>query len=269
MVNYIDCYGLYVLLNKLPDNAHKYSHGTVAVVAGSAQYPGAAVLTIGGARRGGSGYIRYISQDNFCKSLVITTFPDVVCEDNVSSVEVDAWVIGPGNPQPIYNSISSPITYLVLDAGAIREIKEYSAKFIVVTPHVGEARKIGFESGVSEIERKKLALKMAEELQCVVLLKGHKSVVVSPSGAYFVDDIAGPELATAGTGDILSGLIGSMLAAWKPGNVNEVAEVVFKAVTAHALAGREVAKLIAPVTATDILERLPYLLRDYQENTID
>jgi NAD(P)H-hydrate repair Nnr-like enzyme with NAD(P)H-hydrate dehydratase domain len=51
--------------------------------------------------------------------------------------------------------------------------------------------------------------------------------------------------------------------------VNEVAEVVFKAVTAHALAGREVAKLIAPVTATDILERLPYLLRDYQENTID
>jgi hydroxyethylthiazole kinase-like uncharacterized protein yjeF len=258
-----------VLLKKILDDAHKYSHGTVAVVAGSAQYPGAAVLSTGGARRGGSGYIRYINQDNFCKSLVAAAYPDVVCEDTVSSIEADAWVIGPGNPKPVYNSIATPITYLVLDAGSISDIKEYSAKFIVVTPHVGEAKKIGFESGLSQIERKKLALKMANELQCVVLLKGRKSVVVSPHGAYFVDKIAGPELATAGTGDILSGLIGSMLASWKPVNENEVAEVVFKAVTAHAWAGRETARLIAPVTATDILERLPFTLRNYQENTID
>jgi NAD(P)H-hydrate repair Nnr-like enzyme with NAD(P)H-hydrate dehydratase domain len=86
-------------------------------------------------------------------------------------------------------------------------------------------------------------------------------VVASPEGLVAVDELAGPELATAGTGDVLAGLIGSMLASWKPENFSEVVTVVFKAISAHALAGRAAAEDLSPITSSDILDYLPRTMR--------
>ena len=131
----------------------------------------------------------------------------------------------------------------------------------VITPHEGEARKLGFVIGEGDAGREQSAIEMAEALGCVVVLKGHHTVVASPDGLAVIDELAGPELATAGTGDILAGLMGSMLASWKPENYRDVVVVVFKAISAHALAAAAAANEINPVTSSDILKYLPITLK--------
>jgi NAD(P)H-hydrate repair Nnr-like enzyme with NAD(P)H-hydrate dehydratase domain len=120
---------------------------------------------------------------------------------------------------------------------------------------------LGFVVGEGDAGRQESALLMAQELNCVVVLKGFHTVVASPEGLVVVDELAGPELATAGSGDVLAGLIGSMLASWEPQSYNEVVEIVFKAISAHALAARAAAEVMRPVTSPDILNYLPRVLR--------
>ena len=248
-------------LKKLPKESHKYSHGTVAILAGSPEYSGAAILCVGGARRGGSGYINFIYQDNFTRNLVLSTYPDVVARKDIDKVKVDAWVIGPGSPKLRRRFNIPPTKYVVLDAMAMRLIKNIRAEFVVITPHEGEARKLGFIIGEGDEGRKKSALEMAQALGCVVVLKGYHTVVATPEGLTVMDELAGPELATAGSGDVLAGLIGSMLASWKPESLSEVVVVVFKAISAHALAAKAAAENLRPVTSVDILHYLPLTLR--------
>ena len=102
---------------------------------------------------------------------------------------------------------------------------------------------------------------MAQAFGCVVVLKGHRTVVASPEGLAVINELGGTELATAGTGDILAGLIGSMLAAWKPENFNDLVVVVFKAISAHALAAKAADEEIRPITSLDILRYLPIAMR--------
>jgi NAD(P)H-hydrate repair Nnr-like enzyme with NAD(P)H-hydrate dehydratase domain len=132
--------------------------------------------------------------------------------------------------------------------------------FTVITPHEGEAKKLGFEiTGVGNklaLARKEAAIAMAKKLHVIVVLKGQNTVIASPDGRSVIDRNGGSELATAGTGDILAGLIGSMLASWKPENLVETTQVVAKAVKLHGLAGALAAKSFAPVVATDVLDAL-------------
>ena len=76
-----------------------------------------------------------------------------------------------------------------------------------------------------------------------------------------IDELAGPELATAGTGDVLAGLMGSMLASWKPESYQDVVVVLFKAISAHALAGTAAAAEVNPVTSSDLLKYLPIVMK--------
>jgi hydroxyethylthiazole kinase-like uncharacterized protein yjeF len=243
-------------LCELPLQSHKYSHGTVAVLAGSFNYAGAAVLCVGGARRGGSGYINFIYTDPLSKQLVLNAYPDIVVKKKIKEIEVDAWVIGPGSP-PLSRRFNIPQSkYAVLDSVAMKYAKKIAAEFVVITPHEGEARELGFEVGEGDVGRQGTAIEMASTLNCVVVLKGLHTVVAAPDGSTAIDLVAGPELATAGTGDVLAGLIGSMLASWKPENLSEVLDVVFKAITAHGEAAKDAAKERHPITSTDILKYL-------------
>lgn len=247
-------------LEKLPKEAHKYSHGTVGVIAGSMEFSGAAVLCVGGARRGGSGYINYIYQDELTRNLILSAYPDVVVHKSAKDLMVDCWIVGPGSPDLERKFYTPTSKYAVLDSDAMRFAKDFNSEFVVITPHEGEARKLGFAIGDGEFGRRASALEMAQALGCVVVLKGHRTVVASPEGLVVVDELAGPELATAGTGDILTGLIGSMLASWKPKTMKDVVVVVFKAISAHALAGKAAAQELNPVTSPDILHYLPIIL---------
>ena len=248
-------------IKKLSKSSHKYSHGTVAVIAGSSEYSGAALLCVGGARRGGSGYINYISPDQITRNLVVRAYPDVVVHKSIKALDVDTWIVGPGSPK-LGRRFSLPHSkYVVLDSVAMKYADRIHPEFLVITPHEGEARDLGFDIGAGDEGRQKSALEMAVALHCVVVLKGHHTIVASPEGLVVQDDLGGPELATAGTGDILAGLIGSMLASWKPENFNDVVVVVFKAVSAQALAAKAAAHDLKPITSSDILQYLPITLK--------
>ena len=100
---------------------------------------------------------------------------------------------------------------------------------------------------------------LSKELGLTVVLKGNATIVASPANKTFIDHIGGPELATAGSGDILAGIIGSMLATWRPDNSHEAHEIVCNAVELHSRAGRLAKKEFTSVTAVEILESLRHV----------
>lgn len=239
-------------------DANKYSHGVVAVIAGSEKYPGAAVLCVGGARRGGSGYINYVALSNLPTNLVLSAYPDVVPINKTKEFKGDALIIGSGAPKLPRGFIFPESRYLVLDGEAMELAANSDTAFTVITPHEGEAARLGFP--VKNGDRRATALALAKHFHVITVLKGKNTLIASPDGSLIIDKSGGSELATAGTGDILAGLIGSMLSAWKPTNLKETAQVVAKAVNAHGLAGKLAAKSKSPVVATDVLEALPLVL---------
>ena len=244
------------LLKPLDKTANKYSHGTVCVVAGSRAYSGAAVLAVGGARRGGSGYVTYLALDRLPALLVLRKYPDVVLRRKVERVRATAWVVGPGSPQlPKKFALPNP-QYLVLDSEAIKRASTLSAQWKIITPHAGELKHLGYGAEIDHLDRTEVALKIAKEQNVIIVFKGNGTVIATPSGVSVVDTHGGPELATAGTGDILAGLIGSMLASWEPENETQVVEVLQKALKMHGLAAKTAAKKNMAVTATDILAHL-------------
>ena len=238
------------LRRPLTSTDHKYSRGVVGVVAGSAKYPGAAVLTVGGARHGGSGYVKFLDTDHFVTSLVLQRFPDVVPISKIDGERIDALVVGPGGAELTDIPDSIPV---VFDSGALARVRSKRNGVTVITPHEGELEALGYSLG----DRKETAEKIARELNLIVVLKGNRSLIAAPDCETLVDEIGGPELATAGTGDILAGLIGSMLASWKPTTLKQSQQVVARAVELHSRAGALAAKRFTSVTALEVMESLP------------
>ena len=237
------------LLAPVAPDAHKYSRGVVGILAGSATYPGAAVLCVGGARRGGAGYVKYVAQNKSATAAVIAQYPDVVPVSKLKDAKADAWVIGPGAPRVTFIPED---TALVLDGAAIRHATPKRAGITIITPHTGELKHLGYELA----QREETARRIANEFHVIVVLKGRHTVVAAPNQAVLVDEIGGPELACAGSGDILAGLIGSMLASWRPTTLADAAAVVYKTVIYHSSAAKIAREAHNPVVATDILSAL-------------
>jgi len=240
---------------KLADFDNKYSRGVIGIAAGSKKFPGAAVLAVGGARRGNAGYVKFLSKDSKLLDLVIDKFPDVVPIQTLDNERVDVLVVGPGASRWSVIPVDLP---LVLDGEMIafattsqfRKRKAYS----VVTPHDGELRYFGkdFSNRINEIGREGAAREIANKFDVIVVLKGHQTVIAKPGNVSKVDRLGGPELATAGTGDVLAGLIGSFLVA----NDGDPFELVCDAVDMHSRAGKEASKRYTSVTAVEVLEQL-------------
>lgn len=248
------------LIPKRKKDANKYSHGTVAVMAGSSKYPGAAVLCVGGARRGGAGYIKYLTRESEPTQLVLSAYPDVVPISSAKEFAGDSWVIGSGAPKLPARFIFPESRFLVLDGDAMALAKNSDTAFTIITPHEGEAKKLGFEIK-SVKDRPRVALEMAKKLHVIVVLKGANTLIAAPDGTVITNKNGGPELATAGTGDILAGLIGAALASNMPTNLKETTKVVAAAVEVHSKAGRIALAKSPSVNATDVLEALAQALK--------
>ncbi|MFL1427577.1 MULTISPECIES: NAD(P)H-hydrate dehydratase [unclassified Nocardiopsis] len=254
----------------------KYRRGVLAVRAGSAPYRGAAVLTVGGALRTGVGMVRYAG----CEAVVdqvLDRWPEVVAEvrDPLSSTRLDpgraaAVVIGPGrgirpgNADELRVVLESDLPVLVdadaitvLAGGTLTEpVRERTAPTLL-TPHAGElARLLGTDRDAVEARRLDHVTRAARELDCTVLLKGSTTLIAHPGSPVVANTTGTPLLATAGSGDVLSGVIGAFMAAGLP--ATEAA-----ACGAH-LHGRAavLARAGAPVSASDLLEGIPKALLD-------
>ncbi len=200
----------------VPDPSdHKYTRGVVGVRAGSAQYPGAAVLTVAGAASGLVGMVRYVGT---AADEVRASFPEVV-----GAGRVQAWVVGPGGDaaaeDALREALADPVP-VVVDADALGHLdpdatsRRDAGGGLVLTPHAGElARMLGTDRKAVEADQLGHARTAASTYGCVVLLKGRHTIVAAPDGRARVTTIAPPWLATAGAGDVLAGLCGALLAA--------------------------------------------------------
>jgi hydroxyethylthiazole kinase-like uncharacterized protein yjeF len=202
---------------------NKYSHGVVGILAGSERYPGAAVLSVGGAVRLRPGLVRYIGPR---ASAVLQRFPEVVAApDAADAGRVRAWAAGPGmgtdgaalarlrtvlaGDDPVV--VDADGLTLLAQVPALLADRRRRAAVTVLTPHAGEfARLFGDLDPVDRVASVRAA---ASRSGAVVLLKGHRTVIADPSGALAVNTSGSPWLATAGSGDVLTGMIGSLLAA--------------------------------------------------------
>ena len=234
------------LLPARPSDAHKGTFGRVLVIAGSSRYPGAAVLAARGAYRAGAGLVTIAAPESIALHLfsavpeatllplpehdpgVISGFAAwEIVRDELSSV--DAVVLGCGFGQHDHSGVFvrnlliseevATVNGIVVDADGLNllaadmSVLPNAVAPVVLTPHPGEmGRLTGLSNDEVQQQRLTLARDCAAEWNCHVVLKGANTVVATPDNRARVSEVAQPALATAGTGDVLSGAIGALLA---------------------------------------------------------
>ncbi|MBD0839139.1 NAD(P)H-hydrate dehydratase [Streptomyces sp. TRM68416] len=243
----------------------KYRRGVVGIAAGSARYPGAAVLAVAGALRGGAGAVRYVGP---AADAVIARFPETLVSDRGprKAGRVQAWVVGPGagdDAATVAEVVEADVPVLV-DADGLRLADRDAVRArtapTLMTPHAGEAAAL---LGVAreEVEGARLTAvrELAARYGATVLLKGSTTLVADASAPVRVNATGTSWLATAGSGDVLSGLAGSLLAAGLSAR-----DAGSAAAYLHGLAGRYAADG-APASAQDVAEAVGEAWRDVRD----
>ena len=235
----------------------KYSQGVVGVVAGSATYPGAGVLCTGAALRTRPGLVRYAGT---AADGVRAAWPEAIVTDGRpgDAGRVQSWVVGPGtgtddDARSVLAEVLATDLPVLVDADALTVLAREPGLVrgrdaaTVLTPHDREFARFGAEPGSDRIGA---ARRLAADLGCVVLLKGDATVVADADGTAFVNGTGTPWLATAGTGDVLSGIAGALLATGLP-----AAEAAAAAAHLHGRTGQLAARQ-GPLLAGDPVRRL-------------
>lgn len=268
---------------------HKYTRGVVGVIAGTSTYPGAAVLATSGAVRAGAGMVRYLGPEDV-GTRVLLARPEVV----VAGGRVQAWVLGPGVPafdpeegpdddgqaRRVFGALAAVTGVLsedvtggrmpaVIDAGALTMLEHRLPAWAVLTPHAGELAELlqglGHEADRAAVEARPLhwARTAHQATGATVLLKGAVTVVAGPGGAYAQAD-APPWTATAGAGDVLAGILGTLLAGRSADVVADETLAARLAAAAVLVHGRAAARASAggPVAALEIARAVPGVIAE-------
>jgi len=280
----------------LPDRArdsHKGSFGHVYVVAGSRGKSGAALMTGLAALRSGAGLVTLWLPRSLQKG-VIGKFPELMTdllpetEEGTSDrsgaerlvsllQDMDSLVLGPGvtthpsTKKLVWELVRRSPVPVVLDADGINAfvppaepIRNEEDQPVILTPHPGEmARLIGKK--ISDVQKNRLgtARDFAVARRCYVVLKGFQTVIATPEGELYINNTGNPGMATGGTGDILSGIMGRFVAAWKIQHArrekSDLADFICAAVHLHGLSGDLAAEKegMESLIATDLLNFLP------------
>ena len=269
-----------------PRDGHKGTFGTVVVLAGSQGYTGAAYLTSMGAARSGAGIVRLMVAQSIypilaekCTEVVVGPIPEispgVVGHAALSAVlrgftGAAAGVVGPGigrdtSTRRLIEDLLRKVTIpLVLDADALNLLSEHRSILpklsadIVLTPHPAEfGRLANMETSAVQKDRRGIASRFAKTWNKVVVLKGAGTVIAAPDGRITLNPIATPALASGGTGDVLAGLIGGLMAQKLP-----AFEAAVTGVHLHSVAGIDLEASMgqAGVLASDLLPQIPRVM---------
>lgn len=253
-----------------PDD-HKYMRGVLGVISGSANFPGAAILNIEGAIRSGAGMVRYLG-DSVLIEEIVANRPEAVFE----SGEVDAYLIGSGLSlsgsskelkSKIDDAMASEVP-VILDADAM-QLAQKSRHLQILTPHSGELSKWLTEKNqsvsTSDINQNPCHyLQLAASLiESNILLKGNTTFIASYTTKQIIKIEKLPTvLATAGSGDVLAGIIAGLTVQCQPEKEAELVQIAALAVLLHAQAAYK-ASNGGPIAALDIALSLPKVIRSW------
>ncbi|MGV0851752.1 NAD(P)H-hydrate dehydratase [Mycolicibacterium phlei] len=237
----------------------KYTQGVTGILAGSATYPGAAVLCTGAAVAATSGMVRYAGT---AAQQVLSHWPEVIATSSPTAAgRVQAWVVGPGigvdetGAAALWFALDADLPVIV-DADALTILAAHPDLIAdrtaptVLTPHAGEfARLAGAPPGEDRVGATR---RLADRFGATVLLKGNVTVIAEPGGTVYLNPAGQSWAATAGSGDVLSGIIGALLAAGLPPG-EAAAAAAFVHARAANLAAADPGPCPAPTSASRIL----------------
>ena len=256
------------------DLDHKYSRGVLGIITGSARFPGAAVLSTTAATRTGLGMARFHSNSGLAH-LVLHAAPEVVVQPG----KVDAWILGSGIESSKYADLTTYLRHrwfvlarrqtvpTLLDAGAL-SLAGTLDQPTLITPHAGELASLLTRRGLTttaeaiEGNPKKWAVDASLHLGVTVLLKGAVTYVADGNSLIELPQ-ATSYLATAGSGDVLAGIIGALMATNYVEILNEpsrLAEIAASGALIHATAA-DLASDGAPFNAAMLVDAITPALR--------
>lgn len=262
-------------------DANKYTRGTVGVVGGSASYPGAPILASRAAARCGAGYVRLVTTRDaaICARAHLVSIPVSACEQGIEGTLCEASLvrarddlakskvilIGPGmgtsDDARRFMASFEQDRPMVFDADALNLIASCHGLLDtparhprILTPHEGEAARL---LGRKVENRNEDALQLARDYEATVVLKGPQTLVATPVGDLRVVAEGGPELAKAGTGDVLAGMIAAFFAQGL-----DALDAATLAVFVHGRAGRLAARELSvhAVMPEDIICKIGHVL---------
>jgi hydroxyethylthiazole kinase-like uncharacterized protein yjeF len=227
----------------------KYSRGVVGIDAGSVQYPGAGVLAATGAVRAGAGMVRYLGPSEVAQS-VLARLPNVVTgEGRVQALVLGSgWGERPDGPDAVAAAVVSGLP-VVVDADALGMLPHRLHPQVLLTPHAGElARLLGVAREQVAADPVAAVRHAVARTGGTVLLKGATQLVATPGRASVQVAVPGPAwTAQAGSGDLLAGICGALLAAGLP-----APEAAVMAASVQAMAAPE-----GPVPPQELDLRIP------------
>jgi len=265
------------VLEKRPCRVHKKQLGSIMIVAGSRTMPGAGILTASAAQRSGAGLVTVAYPSNLSK-VYQSVLPEVLqvplahTKSGTLSGKAHQEIIRNAATQKacihVIQKFQKPLVIdadglnAIADSGNVAKILQKRQHTTVITPHEGEmARLTKFTSKKIIESRMAIAKKFAHIWDAIIVLKGYKTVIANPDGTVLVNETGGPALATAGSGDVLSGIISTMVAQ----NISKPFRATAAAVALHGYAGDQVAVESGErsATASDLISVLPSILTQY------
>lgn len=246
----------------------KYTQGVTGVLAGSSTYPGAAVLCTGAAVAATSGMVRYAGS---ARTEVLSHWPEVIASPTPAAAgRVQAWVVGPGlgtdntGAAALWFALDTDLPVLV-DADGLTMLAAHPELVVnrtaptVLTPHAGEFARLA--GSAPRHDRVGACQKLADEFGATVLLKGNVTVIADPGGPVYLSPAGQAWAATAGSGDVLSGMIGALLASGLA-PAEAAAAAAFVHARAAGLSAADPGPGDAPTSASRILHHVRAALAD-------
>lgn len=266
-------------LPKRPKDAHKGIFGKVLVIAGSKNYPGAAYLACAASYRIGAGLVILVT-DSETKIIVSRKLPELTFLPYSQTFkklgDFEVILIGPGLGQSkdsikfVKELLKEKLPKLVIDGDGLNLLSKMENWWgqlngeVILTPHPGEmARLTGISIDEIQANREEIAKQFSKKWNQVVVLKGAKTVIVSPNGEVVLSPFANPALATAGTGDVLSGIIAGFIAQGL-----KTFDAACCGVYIHGMAGEGIRQKMgdAGILASDLLPFLPGVLKKLKQS---
>lgn len=268
-------------------DTHKGSYGHLLVVAGSRGKTGAAIMASTAAFRSGAGLVTLATSKNLLpifEMMLTEVMTEPLSEAEKWSMGENAFgeilkmaedksalAIGPGIvPTPIATKVLAGLIEelrqpIVIDAGGIDaivanpDVLKRAKGVRIITPHPGEmGRLLDISPREVQLDRVGIARRFAQDNNVCVVLKGAHTVIAAPEGKVFINTTGNPGMATAGTGDVLTGMIGGLLA-----QGFKAEKAAMAAVYLHGLAGDMVKEEKGEygIMATDLIEKIPYAIK--------